>query len=83
MVQPTASQALQTLFKERAYTLWLTSHRLGDMRRLIRQYDMSQSNVFPSGEYVFGGQYGSDVNMPIPVDPVYNTEGFACFDRNP
>jgi hypothetical protein len=77
---PPSSQALQTLFKERAYTLWLTSHRLGDMRRLIRQYDFSRAHVFPSGDYPLGGQYGNDVNFPIPDDPLYNTEGFSCID---
>jgi hypothetical protein len=75
--------ARDILFKERAYSLWLTSHRLGDLRRLVRQYDRGQSSVFPTGEYAKGGVYGSDVNFPIPVDATFNPGGLACFDRNP
>lgn len=75
------SEARQILFQERAYTLWLTSHRLGDERRLVRVY--SREDAFPQGEYLFGGTYGSDVNFPIPVDATFNPTGMACFDRNP
>ena len=69
------------LFAERAYDLWLTSHRLGDMRRLIRQYGRPANRVFPEGEYhknVLGGVYGEDVNLPIFVDEKNNPE-FAAF----
>ncbi|MGZ3502146.1 MAG: hypothetical protein ACXWMR_12620 [Gemmatimonadaceae bacterium] len=77
------ADARAVLFRERAYALWLTSHRLGDLRRLVRQYDQGQSSVFPTGEYPKGGVYGSDVNFPIPVDATFNPTGLACFDRNP
>jgi len=60
-----AAQADQ-LFKERAYWLYLTSHRLGDLRRLVRQYSRSAESVFPSGSYHKSGTYGTDVNSPIP-----------------
>ena len=39
------------LFSERAYDLYLTSHRLGDLRRLIRQYGRGAESVFPTGAY--------------------------------
>jgi starch-binding outer membrane protein, SusD/RagB family len=61
----TTAQVRQ-LFKERAYWMFLTAHRLGDLRRLIRQYNLSEDAVFPSGEYQKGGEYGDDVNFPIP-----------------
>ncbi len=61
----TAAQVDQ-LFKERAYWLFLTSHRLGDLRRLIRQYGRSAESVFPTGAYFKGGNYGTDVNSPVP-----------------
>lgn len=61
----TAAQVDQ-LFKERAYWLYLTSHRLGDLRRLIRQYGRPANSVFPNGPYFKGGNYGTDVNSPIP-----------------
>jgi hypothetical protein len=83
IIPENGAAARQVLFKERAYSLWLTSHRLGDLRRLVRQYDQGQGTVFPSGEYPKGGSYGSDVNFPIPVDPTFNPAGLACFDRNP
>jgi hypothetical protein len=54
------------LFKERAYWLYLTSHRLGDLRRLIRQYQRGAETVFPTGVYFKGGSYGTDVNSPVP-----------------
>ena len=54
------------LFKERAYWLYLTSHRLGDMRRLVRQYNRPTESVFPTGAYHKSGTYGTDVNIPIP-----------------
>jgi starch-binding outer membrane protein, SusD/RagB family len=57
---------VRQLFKERAYWMFLTAHRLGDMRRLIRQYGLSEDSVFPSGTYQKEGEYGDDVNFPIP-----------------
>lgn len=70
------------LFKERAYSLWLTSHRLGDMRRLVRQYGRNQAQVFPTGPYFKGGVYGSDVNFIIPFDEKNNNKFTGCLDRN-
>ena len=65
---PAATPAAQEdqLFKERAYWLYLTSHRLGDLRRLVRQYGRGAETVFPTGQYHKPGTYGTDVNSPIP-----------------
>lgn len=66
-LQATAAGQRDQLFKERAYWLFLTSHRLGDLRRLIRQYGLGSEAVFPTGIYVHnGGTYGTDVNSPVP-----------------
>ena len=66
-LQATAGAQRDQLFKERAYWLYLTSHRLGDLRRLIRQYGLGSEQVFPTGVYVHnGGNYGTDVNTPVP-----------------
>ncbi|HEU4879794.1 MAG TPA: hypothetical protein VFT21_10085, partial [Gemmatimonadaceae bacterium] len=65
-LQGTTAAQVDQLFKERAYWLFLTSHRLGDMRRLIRQYGRSANSVFPTGPYFKGGTYGTDVNSPVP-----------------
>jgi hypothetical protein len=83
---PAATTAAQQdqLFKERAYSLWLTSHRLGDMRRLVRQYQRTQDQVFPTGAYPapIGGTYGTDVNFIIPFDEKNNPKFTGCIDRN-
>jgi hypothetical protein len=74
----TATQVDQ-LFKERAYWLYLTSHRLSDLRRLVRQYSRSAESVFPTGAYHKAGTYGTDVNSPIPQaednNPNFNRAG--------
>ena len=62
------------LFQERGFTLWLTGHRLGDMRRLVRFYNRAANTVFPTGAYSGQGiaAYGTDVNLPIPVQEQNN-----------
>jgi hypothetical protein len=87
----TYDEQVNLLFQERAYWLWLTAHRLGDLRRLIRQYGRTQDQVFPVGLYApngnaKGGSYGTDVNFPIPVEEANNpntpTDGLAqCLNR--
>lgn len=39
------------LFRERAFWLYLTGQRLGDLRRLVREYDKSPFEVYPVGFY--------------------------------
>ena len=47
---PTSQDAaVDLLFRERAFWLWLTGHRLGDLRRLVRQYGRPANSVFPTG----------------------------------
>ncbi|HEV8178254.1 MAG TPA: hypothetical protein VGP44_11290, partial [Gemmatimonadales bacterium] len=58
--------ATDLLFVERAFWLFATGHRLGDMRRLIRQYGRDPETVFPTGESFKGFTYGTDVNLPLP-----------------
>lgn len=70
------------LFHERAFDLWLTAHRLGDLRRLIRQYGRTEDAVFPTGSWFKGGTYGDDVNMPVPLDEENNPNFQGCIDRN-
>ena len=74
IVDPGASGTARTdlLFKERAYSLWLTAHRLGDLRRMIKYYGYQANNIFPVGAYSYGGAYGTDVNLPIPVQEQNN-----------
>lgn len=79
----TNAAATDLLFSERAFWLYATGHRLGDMRRLIRQYLRGPDTVFPTGDYHKGGSsYGSDVNLPLPIDEENNPNGGTCLDRN-
>lgn len=72
----TSAGRVDLLFRERALWMYVTGHRLGDMRRLIRQYGRSESSVFPTGTYFYGpgGVYGNDVALPIPFNEVNNTQ---------
>jgi hypothetical protein len=86
----TPDARLRLHFHERAFWLYLTNHRLGDMRRLIRPtssggYGLDVNTVFPNGTYKGrgGGVYGSDVNFPIPVEEDNNPNSHGCIDRNP
>lgn len=79
------SQAAQVelLFRERGHALYLTAHRLGDLRRMIRQYGYTANQVFPSGTYFRDGlQYGNDVNLPIVVDEGNNPNFTGCLNRD-
>ena len=73
-LQVTAAAQVDQLFKERAYWMFLTSHRLGDLRRLIRQYGRPVNSVFPNGPYFKGGTYGTDVSVPVPFQEQNNPE---------
>ena len=79
----TASGREDLLFSERAFWLFATGHRLGDMRRLLRQYGRTESAVFPIGPYLKGGSYGTDVNIPIPIEEQNNPNFQGCIDRLP
>lgn len=73
------------LFRERAFWNFGRGARVGDMRRLIRQYGRSSETVFPTGPWHKFGDYGSDVNFPIPQSESNNPnvpEGASCTDRN-
>ena len=71
-VTPAARRDL--LFRERAFWLYNTGHRQGDLRRLIRNYGLPQSQVFPSGPYYRGGSFGADVAYPVPFNEENNPE---------
>ena len=76
------AEGVDLLFSERAFWMFATGHRLGDMRRLIRQYGRTAETVFPSGVYLKGGSYGDDVNLPIPQEEGNNPNSDGCLDRN-
>jgi hypothetical protein len=90
-IPSTAAGQQNLLFQERAIDLFLTSHRLGDLRRLIWQYNRSPDAVFPIGPYEptntskAGTNFGSDVNLPIPQEesnnPLFLNSGATCTNR--
>ena len=85
-VPGSATAAQDVLFSERAFWLFATGHRLGDMRRLLRApYSRPVDEVFPTGEYLKGGEYGPDVNLPIPEEESINNPNAnaGCIDRDP
>jgi hypothetical protein len=79
----TQAAAVTQLFNERAYWMYMTGHRLGDLRRLVRQYGRDAETVFPTGEQAppMSGPYGTDVNAPIPATERNNPNFKGCLDR--
>jgi hypothetical protein len=80
---PTTPDTARTnlMFRERAFWLFGTGHRLGDLRRLVRQYGRGSETVFPTGNYFKGGLYGTDVNIPVPFEERNNPNFTGCLDR--
>jgi hypothetical protein len=74
--------AIDLYFREKAFWTFSRGQRLGDLRRLVRQYGRNQNQVFPSGQFFKGGTYGSDVNFPVTVDEQNNPQFRGCLDRN-
>ena len=62
----TKEDAINVFFREKAFWQFGRGQRLGDLRRLVRQYGRSADQVFPTGVFHKGGNYSSDVNIPIP-----------------
>ncbi len=79
----TQADQISQVFQERAYWMFLTGHRLGDMRRLIKHIGRGAETVFPTGTYFKGGAYGVDVNFPVPFTETNNPNFTQCLDRNP
>ena len=84
----TPQARLRLLFQERAYWLFLTGHRQGDLRRLVRQYHWPQDHAYPTGPYIVPegfvspiGTYGTDVTLPIPPEERLNPLFHGCLDR--
>jgi hypothetical protein len=77
----TANAAVSLFFREKAFWTYSRGQRLGDMRRLIRQYGRTENQVFPSGPYYSGGgTYGTDVNFPLGPDEQGNPNFKGCLD---
>jgi len=74
------------LFREKAFWTFSRGQRLGDLRRLIRDYgraaDGSNTGGFPMGTHFKGGVFAGDINLPVTTDEQIGNPNFtACLDR--
>ena len=74
------------LFREKAFWTFSRGQRLGDLRRLIRDYgraaDGSNTGGFPIGQHYKGGVFAGDLNLPVTTDEQIGNPNFtACLDR--
>jgi hypothetical protein len=83
---PNDSIRVNVLFRERAFWLFGTGHRAGDMRRLIRQYQRSPTMTWPAGATTYSSSplpYTPDSNLPIPAAENNNNPGYGgCINRD-
>jgi len=74
LTDPGAANNAEVLLtmRERAFWLFATAHRLGDLRRLVRDYGLPANSVYPTGTYIFAsapqGTYGPDLVFPVPLE---------------
>jgi len=79
------AERVSLLFEERGYWLYLTGHRQGDLRRLVRQYKRREDQVYPTGRWgpLALTSYGTDVNLPVPAqEQLTNTLYTGCINRD-
>ncbi len=70
------------LFSERAFWLFFSGRRQGDMRRLVRNYNRDIENVYPVGDYPSGsGSYEPYMDIPVPTSERFNPEHVGCSER--
>lgn len=77
------SMRVDVLFRERAFWMFLTAHRLSDMRRLVRQYGRTVTSVYATGTTVTSSQYGTDTVFPVSSDETNNPNFHGCLNTNP
>jgi hypothetical protein len=78
----TQDAAIDLLYKERAYWMWLTGHRLGDLRRLVRIYKRDSEAVFPTGQLTspLDGTYGASTTITVPFSERNNPNFKGCLE---
>jgi hypothetical protein len=79
----TEASRVDLLFRERAFWLFGTGHRLADLRRLVRDYGRPAESVFPTGAYHQGGAYGAATSIPFPAarEVPYSPAVTGCTSR--
>lgn len=71
------------LFRERAFWLYGTGHRMGDLRRLLRQYGRAEAQTWPKGPYKGGVSYGNETVFILTLSEQANPNARTCTDKNP
>jgi hypothetical protein len=74
---------MKTHFRERAFWMFSTGHRLGDMRRMVRQYAFPADSIYPRGAYYKGGAFGTALMLPVPFEEVNNPNFTQCTNQDP
>jgi hypothetical protein len=70
-------------FRERAFWLFSQGYRLGDLRRLVRQYGRSPMTVFPTGRYHKDNRsIGTDADIVVPDAERNNPNFTGCLSRD-
>jgi len=78
----TKAEAADIFFREKALWQFGRGQRMGDLRRLVRQYGRPQDQAFPAGNFFKNGTYGTDVNFPVTDNEKSNPNFTKCIDRN-
>jgi hypothetical protein len=85
LVDPgTPDGEVNLLFREAAFWQFGRGVRLGNLRRLIRDYGRAPdgSDTFPTGPHYKAGTFGTDVNLPVTTDEQVGNPNFhGCTDR--
>lgn len=76
----TQTARVDLTFRERAFWMFLTAHRLGDLRRLVRQYGRAKESVYPTGAYHKQGlTRGAQATLIVP-QPEENNSNYSPDD---
>ncbi|MGE0443232.1 MAG: hypothetical protein AB7L66_05730 [Gemmatimonadales bacterium] len=76
----TQTARVDLTFRERAFWFYLTAHRLGDLRRLVRQYSRTKESVYPTGGYHKQGlTRGTQAAFIVP-QPEENNPNYSASD---
>jgi hypothetical protein len=78
----TQTAAVSLFFREKAFWTFGRGQRLGDLRRLVRQYGRTQDKAYPSGTFFKNGSYGTEVAFPVPDRDKANPQFSGCIDTN-
>jgi hypothetical protein len=80
------TSATNLFFREKALWQYERGWRMGDLRRLVRQYGRTQDKVYPNGAFARNttpsGSYGTEVAFPVPDAEKTNPLFTGCLDTN-